>query len=308
MISQRLNLEIRLLYLRLVNNDIRSEVSKYNLPYNKLTIKSGVKIVDDRIVIKNKNNNDIDKTYNYLRSRVFDYFPYPIEESNKYEIYPYIEDVYEPREQKAMDMVHLLSLLHSKTTFYREVDIDKNKKIYEDIVNDIDYLNNYYNELISLIEKDVYMSPSSYLIARNINIIFSSIYYVKDNIDKWYKLIEDNKNERVSYIHNNINLDHYLKSDKPYLISWNKSRVDSPIYDLLSFYKNHYLEFDFDDLFHYYESNYPLKDNERLLLFIYMAIPPKIVIDGSEYDMCIKINKNMEYLYKTSNLIMNYQK
>ena len=44
------------------------------------------------------------------------------------EIYPYIEDVYEPREQKAMDMVHLLSLLHSKTTFYGEVDIDKNKK------------------------------------------------------------------------------------------------------------------------------------------------------------------------------------
>ena len=78
-----------------MNNNIRSEVSKYNLPYNKLTIKSGVKIVDDRIVIKNKNNNDIDKTYNYLRSRAFDYFPYPIEESNKYEIYPYIEDVYE---------------------------------------------------------------------------------------------------------------------------------------------------------------------------------------------------------------------
>ena len=261
-----------------MNNDIRSEVSKYNLPYNKLTIKSGVKIVDDRIVIKNKNNNDIDKTYNYLKSRAFDYFPYPIEESNKYEIYPYIEDVYEPREQKAMDMVHLLSLLHSKTTFYREVDIDKNKKIYEDIVNDIDYLNNYYNELISLIEKEVYMSPSSYLIARNINIIFSSIYYVKDNIDKWYKLIEDNKNERVSYIHNNINLDHYLKSDKPYLISWNKSRVDSPIYDLLSFYKNHYLEFDFDDLFHYYESNYPLKDNERLLLFISSIVESKLII------------------------------
>ena len=34
-----------------MNNDIRSEVSKYNLPYNKLTIKSGVKIVDDRITL-----------------------------------------------------------------------------------------------------------------------------------------------------------------------------------------------------------------------------------------------------------------
>ena len=291
-----------------MNNDIRSEISKYNLPINKLTIKSGARIIDDKIVVKDKKNKEINKTYKYLSSRAFDYFPYLIDDSDKYEIYPYIDDIYEPREQKAMDLTHLLSLLHSKTTFYREVDIDKNKEIYEEIVNEVDYLNDYYNSLISSIEKEVYMSPSSYLIARNTNIIFSSIYYAKDNIEKWYKMIEDNKNERVSYIHNNINLDHYVKNDKPYLISWNNSRIDNPIYDLLSFYKNHYLEFDFSDLFHYYESGYPLKDEERLLLFIYMAIPSKIEVDSSEYEMCIKINKMIEYLYKTSNLIMNYQK
>lgn len=291
-----------------MNNDIRSEISKYNLPINKLTIKSGARIIDDKIVVKDKKNKEINKTYKYLSSRAFDYFPYLIDDSDKYEIYPYIDDIYEPREQKAMDLTHLLSLLHSKTTFYREVDIDKNKEIYEEIVNEVDYLNDYYNSLISSIEKEVYMSPSSYLIARNTNIIFSSIYYAKDNIEKWYKMIEDNKNERVSYIHNNINLEHYVKNDKPYLISWNNSRIDNPIYDLLSFYKNHYLEFDFSDLFHYYESGYPLKNEERLLLFIYMAIPSKIEVDSSEYEMCIKINKKIEYLYKTSNLIMNYQK
>ena len=225
-----------------MNNDIRSEISKYNLPINKLTIKSGARIIDNKIVVKDKKNKEINKTYKYLSSRAFDYFPYLIDDSDKYEIYPYIDDIYEPREQKAMDLTHLLSLLHSKTTFYREVDIDKNKEIYEEIVNEVDYLNDYYNSLISSIEKEVYMSPSSYLIARNTNIIFSSIYYAKDNIEKWYKMIEDNKNERVSYIHNNINLEHYVKNDKPYLISWNNSRIDNPIYDLLSFYKNHYLE------------------------------------------------------------------
>ena len=287
-----------------MNNDLRGKISKYKLPGEVFTIKSGARIIDN----KNKVNDSIDRTYDYLKSRAFDYFPSLLESSDGYEVYPYIEDIYEPREQKAMDMMHLLSLLHSKTTFYREVDIDKNKEIYENIINNINYLNDYYNELISLIEKEVYMSPSSYLIARNINIIFSSIYYVRDNIDKWYKKIENNKNERVSYIHNNINLDHYIKRDKPYLISWNKSRIDNPIYDLLSFYKNHYLEFDFDDLFHYYESNYPLKEDERLLLFTYMAIPPVMDKSGSEYDMCIKINKTIDYLYKTSNLIMNYQK
>lgn len=291
-----------------MNNDLRGKISKYKLPGEVFTIKSGARIIDNKIVIKNKVNDSIDRTYDYLKSRAFDYFPSLLDSSDGYEVYPYIEDIYEPREQKAMDMMHLLSLLHSKTTFYREVDIDKNKEIYENIINNINYLNDYYNELISLIEKEVYMSPSSYLIARNINIIFSSIYYVRDNIEKWYKKIENNKNERVSYIHNNINLDHYVKRDKPYLISWNKSRIDNPIYDLLSFYKNHYLEFDFDDLFHYYESNYPLKEDERLLLFTYMAIPPVMDKSGSEYEMCIKINKTIDYLYKTSNLIMNYQK
>ena len=285
-------------------NNIRRVVGNIN----KLTIKSNAKIIDNKIVIKDRENKNIDKTYRYLKSRSFDYFPEPIEINNDYEIYPYIEDTDEHIEQKAIDLTHLMSLLHNKTTFYREVDIDKNKEIYEDILARLEYLNNYYTDLITLIEKEVYMSPSSYLIARNINIIFESIYFSKEKIEEWYKKIENNKNERVVNIHNNINLDHYRKSDKPYLIIWNKSRIDSPIYDLLSFYQNHYLDLDFDDLLHHYENSYPLKEEERLLLFTYMAIPPKIEIENSEYKMCIKINKIIDYLYKTSNLIMNYQK
>ena len=291
-----------------MNNNLREVLAKYDIPINKITILSNAKIVDDKVVVKERKNDDIDKTYSYLKSRSFDYFPEPIAMLNKYELYPYIDSGYEPKEQKAMDLMYLLSLLHSKTTFYREVDIDRNKEIYENIVNDLDYLNNYYSDLITSIEKEVYMAPSSYLIARNINIIFESIYYSRNMIESWYKKIENNKNERVVNIHNNITLDHYIKSEKPYLISWNKSRIDSPIYDLLSFYKNHYLELDFDDLFNYYESSYPLKEEEKLLLFSYMSIPDKIELENDEYKMCIKINKMIDYLYKTSNLIMNYQK
>lgn len=287
-----------------MNNTLRDIAGEIN----KLTIKSSAKIIDNKIVIKDKKNSNIDKTYRYLKSRSFDYFPEPIHIDNKYEAYKFIEDAEEPRDQKAVDLMYLVSLLHNKTTFYREIDIDKNKEIYEDIISNLEYLNNYYTDLITLIEKEVYMSPSSYLIARNINIIFESIYFAKDSLEKWYKKIENNKNERVVNIHNNINLDHYIKSDKPYLISWNKSKIDSPIYDLLSFYKNHYLDLNFNDLFHYYENNYPLKEEERLLLFTYMAIPPKIEIENNEYKMCIKINKIIDYLYKTSNIIMNYQK
>ena len=289
-----------------MNNYVRKIASEYNIPINKITIKNNTRIIDDKIVLKKKKNNDLNNVYKYLKSRSFDYFPEPITIDNLYEVYPFLEDTYEPSEQKATDIMHLLGLLHSKTTFYREIDIDKNKEIYENISDELEYLNNFYNDLITMIEKEVYMSPSGYLIARNINIIFGSIYYAKHNLEEWYKKIDNNKNERVVNIHNNISLDHYIKNEKPYLISWNKSRIDSPIYDLLSFYKNHYLDFDFDDLFHFYESGYPLKEDERLILFTYMAIPYKIEIMSDEYEMCIKINKMIEYLYKTSNLIMNY--
>lgn len=289
-----------------MNNYVRKISSEYNIPINKITIKNNTRIIDDKIVLKKKKNNDLNNVYKYLKSRSFDYFPEPITIDNLYEVYPFLEDTYEPSEQKATDIMHLLGLLHSKTTFYREIDIDKNKEIYENISDELEYLNNFYNDLITMIEKEVYMSPSGYLIARNINIIFGSIYYAKHNLEEWYKKIDNNKNERVVNIHNNISLDHYIKNEKPYLISWNKSRIDSPIYDLLSFYKNHYLDFDFDDLFHFYESGYPLKEDERLLLFTYMAIPYKVEIISDEYEMCIKINKMIEYLYKTSNLIMNY--
>ena len=289
-----------------MNNYVRKIASEYNIPINKITIKNNTRIIDDKIVLKKKKNNDLNNVYKYLKSRSFDYFPEPITIDNLYEVYPFLEDTYEPSEQKATDIMHLLGLLHSKTTLYREIDIDKNKEIYENISDELEYLNNFYNDLITMIEKEVYMSPSGYLIARNINIIFGSIYYAKHNLEEWYKKIDNNKNERVVNIHNNISLDHYIKNEKPYLISWNKSRIDSPIYDLLSFYKNHYLDFDFDDLFHFYESGYPLKEDERLLLFTYMAIPYKIEIISDEYEMCIKINKMIEYLYKTSNLIMNY--
>ncbi len=291
-----------------MKNDFRNILDKYNINPSIVTIRGNTRIINNQIVIKPRVNFDIIKSYEYLKSRAFDYFPYPLGIDTDYEVYPYIDNNEEPIEQKAQDLMYLISLLHSKTTFYREIDTDRIKEIYEGILDKANYLENYYNDLMGEIEREVYMSPSGYLIARNINIIFDSIYYVKNNIEKWYKLVENNKNIRNVFIHGNINLDHYRKNDKPYLISFNKSRIDSPIYDLLSFYKNHYLNIPFEDLFKFYESKYPLKEEERLLLFTYMAIPPSIEINDNEYKMCIRINKIIDYLYKTSNLIMNYQK
>jgi len=290
-----------------MDNDLRDVLNKYKIIPKRLTIKNNVRIIDDKYVIKKHKNNNLDNTYNYLKSRAFNYFPIKVKNDNNYDIYEYISDISEPIEQKAQDLMYLLSLLHSKTTFYKEVDIDKYKEIYEDINNKLDYLYNYYNDIITLIERNIYMSPSSYLIARNIDKIFNCIYYGKREIDSWYKIIKDKRKMRLVTIHNNINLDHYLKKDKPYLVSWDNSKIDMPIYDLYNFYKNHYLDLDFSELFNYYESRYPLKEEERKLLFVMMMLPEKIDFNDKEYNLCVKIRKFIDYIYKTENLINEYQ-
>jgi len=293
-----------------MDNNFRKIIEKNELNLKRITIKKNVRIVDTdngSFVIKRKINNNLDSVYKYLKSRAFDYFPNKLDETTELEMYEYIEDSDEPIEQKAIDIMYLLSLLHSKTTFYKEIDFDYYKEIYENINARLEYLYNYYNDIISLIEKEVYMSPSNYLIARNFTTIYQTINYCHTNLEKWYDKIKDKKKMRVVNIHNNICLEHFLKSEKPYFISWNNSKIDMPLYDLLCFYKRHYLDLDFSELFHIYESRYTLLEEERMLLFILIAIPDKIELNDTEYNLCIKISRFFDYLYKSQNLITTYE-
>lgn len=273
---------------------------------NKITLKKGVKIIDNSYVIKKK-KKDLNNTYNYLLSRSFDYFPEVINEDNENIYYKYIEDIEEPNEQKIIDLVSLLALLHSKTTFYKEIDLDHYKAIYESINNDIDDTYNYYNNLMDNIDNEVYMSPANYLIARNITLIYKSLNYAKENISAWYKMIEDKRKVRVVTVHNNLSLDHYLKADKPYLISWDNSIIDMPIYDLVSLYKNNCLNFEFSDLLKIYLHKYPLNDEEMTLFLTMISIPNKIKAMPTEYETVIYIRKLLDYVYKTNDLRKEYR-
>lgn len=189
---------------------------------------------------------------------------------------------------------------------YKEIDLDNYKYLYEEINKEIEDIFNYYNVIMDNIESSIYMSPSNYLISRNISFIYSSINYAKRSIDYWYKLIENKRKVRVVATHNNLSLEHYLKHDKPYLISWNLSRIDMPIYDLISLYNNHYLEFDFTELLQIYLNKYPLAEEEMALFLTIISIPKKIIYDNSEYKNVLNIRRQLDYLYKTSELVKKY--
>lgn len=281
----------------LKKNDIRA------LSYKK---KGKVIIADTnigKIVIKKNNNKDY--IYNYLNTRNFNYYP-DIIEKDDFIISKYIEDIDIPREQKILDLIDLVSLMHSKTTHYKEVSNDEYKKIYEDLSNNFEYLYQYYIDIISLIDEKVFMSPKEYTLARNISYIFKNIEIGKEYIEKWKNQIEGLTKKRVVVVHNNLDLSHYITNN--YLISFDKSKIDMPIFDLYNLYNNHNKDFSFLEILKRYEDNYPLKTYERELLFILLMMPKKIEFNDTEYNMCIKIMEEIERIKKTYILIEEYKK
>lgn len=254
-----------------------------------------------------KKNNHKESIYDYLNNRNFDYYP-KIVTSSDYLITEYIEDSSIPKEKRMFDLVEIDALLHAKTTYYRETKPDEYKKIYEDLINNFIYLKEYYTDIITIIDSRVFMSPSEYLLARNISIIFDSINKGIKMSDEWIKLVENEYKIRVSVVHNNLRLSHLLENDKNYLVSWDKSKIDIPIFDLYNLYNIHCMDYPFIELLKDYEKVYPLKDYERKLLFILFIMPRKIEFSKNEYELTKAIVDEVDRLSKSMMIINEYKK
>lgn len=241
---------------------------------------------------------------NYLKSRSFDYLPFFLNnENDSYQLTKYIQDLNIPKEQKILDLIRLTALLHSKTTHYKEIDLDYYESIYDDLDNNLNYLYLYYTDLITLIETKIYMSPSEQLLARNISKIYETISLNKQRLDRWHTIIKEKRKERRVVLHNNLNLDHFIRADSSYLISWDKSKIGSPVFDLYKLYLNHALDFDFETILNEYENHYPLLEEEKELLFILISQPDIIDFKNIEYINCQNISKMVDRIYKTERLV-----
>ncbi len=268
------------------------------------TKKKTATIINDRYVLKdNKNNNQI---FSYLEARNFNHVPKSIIISDKYILYDYQKDYNISKEERAIELVNLISLLHSKTTRYNNVSLDDYKKIYEKYEDKIEKLSSYYNDLNEIIDREIYMSPSEYLLARNISKIYSTLNYCKNELENWYELVKDEKKQRVTLIHNNLELEHLIRNENSYLISWDKSKFENPIYDLYNFYKKNYDDIEFSSLLEQYQNRYPLKKSELKLFFIMISLPEKIEFEKKDYNNCLKVDKLLNYIYKTDTIISPY--
>lgn len=258
-------------------------------------------------VIKPKCDKDIKELYRYLSSRSFEHFPKLIEDNREdVNVYEYIEDNSLDNEQKLYDLINVISLLHNKTSYYKEVTNDKIKSIYEELLGRVAYMEEYFNKIIYIIEDSIFVSPSNNLILNNSSKIFESLTFLKHEIEEWYKLSIDSNKIRVSLLHNNLELEHYIKNKEDYLISWDNYKIDSPILDIVKLYKHVYLNMNFSEPLKIYLEKFPLNESEKKLLFIMLVIPDEITLTNDELKNVSIVRKYLDYIYKTEELIRPY--
>ncbi len=286
--------------------DILTKIYK---PY-KVSVKGNTKIFNcssGNYVIKNKKNKDIKELYKYLNSRSFKYYPKLIEDNrDEVNVFEYVEDNSIDNEQKLIDLINLVSLLHSKTSYYKEITNDKIKEIYEELLGRVEYMEEYFNKIIFAIEDNVFVSPSGNLLLINSTKIFESLTFLKNEIEEWYKINIDINKMRVSIVHNNLELDHYIKNEEEYLISWDNYIIDSPILDIVKLYKSVYINMDFSNPLKLYMEKFPLSEGEKKLLFIMLVMPDEINLSNNELKNISIVRKYLDYIYKTENLIRPY--
>ena len=254
-----------------------------------------------------ESSEKLKELFNYLLTRGFNNFPKIIDNSRSNTIlYEYIDDISYPKEQRAIDLIKVVSNLHKNTSYYKDVTLDKYKEIYENIKSNITYLNDKYDKYYDEFYSEVYLSPSKYLFMCNYTKIKSNLSFLSSELDKYLDLVKELKSVRVSTIHNNLRLNHFIKSDKDYIISWDNYKVDSPVLDLVNFYKNEYFNLNFESILNTYFSNFKLSEDEEKLLFILISLPDEICFDSNELISTSNIRKILDYIYKTENLIRPY--
>lgn len=282
--------------------------SKIYKPY-KITKKNNIYIfntMDGDYVVKINPKINYKKLYAYLNSRSFNYLPeLSIDSRDDMVVLKYQEDVEMDNNQKALDLMDLVSLLHNKTAYFKDVTNDKYKEIYEDIKNNILYIENFYDNYFMSFILEEYSIPSHYLFLRNYSLIYGALKYSLDKLDEWYDRINDKNKQRVVLVHNNLKLDHFIKNSEEYLISWDNYTFDTPVLDLYHFYLNEWENISISEVIKKYINNFNLLDEEIMLFYVLISIPFSLSLNDTEYNNCCNVRRLVNYLNKTSKIVLD---
>jgi len=291
-------------------NNVRNFSRKYKISIKKYKMVGKTKILytdNGTYCLKPKERKDINKVIDYLKTKQFNnILDFRSDDCDEYEITDYIEEIEVPKEEKAMEAIYLISMLHNKTTFYKNISLDEVKCFYEEHINKIKDIRNYIDNLCYMYDNNLFPSPSEYIFLRNVTLLYNSLDYSKHYINKWYEIMKNKSSRRIVMNHNNLDLSHLLIGKNPYLINWNNAILAPPVVDLCTFFKKNYQDINIQSLLGVYTSKYQLLQEEYFLLFALLLLPEKIELTEIEIENTRIIYNYYKYISLVLEFVSNY--
>lgn len=275
--------------------DLSRYLEKLNIEIKKINYFTNYIVINDKYLVVKKNNKIID----YLKSINYEYCNESLDNSDQYELYDY-EEEYEDKEVKEKELLKGLLSLHQKTIIEIE-NKEEIDKLYEELKEKIDERMKYYLDLHDYIEEIEYFNPEEYLLIKNLSKFYHLLRLARYKLDNWYQ--NSNNKYREVLLLGNVSLNNFIFGNKSYFISFDRSTRGNIVYDLVDFYQNEMLDFNY--LFEKYNI---LNDNEKNLFYSLISIMPKIKFTNNHYDNTLNTRKIIDYIDNTLYLLEEDEK
>lgn len=263
----------------------------------KYTLVDNNKIItypDKTIFIKKRSSYNIEEVYKYLDDHAVSNYLKPVELTDKELIFPYFEKNSLTDDEISKRLVLNLTIWQNKTTTYQKLNLDEVKNFYESTKKEINYLFSYYRDIILQLETKVYYLPTEYLFLRNSSILNRQLRVAADLLEEWYETVKNKERERLVYCHGKCELAHFLPIDDGYFISLEQAHLGRVSDDIENLFRKNFSSIDLVTTYNLYQRKYPYTLDEKLFLFVKLAIPPKIDI----YPCNLETNKRLLYFYE----------
>lgn len=263
----------------------------------KYTLVDNNKIItypDKTIFIKMRSSYNIEEVYKYLDDHAVNNYLKPVEVTDKELIFPYFEKTSLTDDEISKRLVLNLTIWQNKTTTYQKLNLDEVKNFYESTKKEINYLFSYYRDIVLQLETKVYYLPTEYLFLRNSSIINRQLKVAADLLEEWYETVKNKERERLVYCHGKCELAHFLPIDDGYFISLEQAHLGRVSDDIENLFRKNFSSIDLVTTYNLYQRKYPYTLDEKLFLFVKLAIPPKIDI----YPCNLETNKRLLDFYE----------
>ncbi len=263
----------------------------------KYTLVDNNKIItypDKTIFIKMRSSYNIEEVYKYLDDHAVNNYLKPVEVTDRELIFPYFEKTSLTDDEISKRLVLNLTIWQNKTTTYQKLNLDEVKNFYESTKKEINYLFSYYRDIVLQLETKVYYLPTEYLFLRNSSIINRQLRVAADLLEEWYETVKNKERERLVYCHGKCELAHFLPIDDGYFISLEQAHLGRVSDDIENLFRKNFSSIDLVTTYNLYQRKYPYTLDEKLFLFVKLAIPPKIDI----YPCNLETNKRLLEFYE----------